>query len=660
MYHFFNKLINVLFKILLFTIPLVLWIYNSELFEFNKTVVLYVMSLLIFGAWIAKSIAVKKIIYRKNILLIPALIFLASQLISALVSIDPRTSWLGYYSRFNGGISTTVCYLFLFFAYISNVEKEENKINIKFLLASGLLVSIYGILQKFGIDKDVWVQDVQERIFSTLGQPNWLGTWISMLIPLTYLFFNKGNKITVFIISTIFFATLLFTKSRSALLGFGLASIVLFLSTFLGKEIKNNFTKLLGFFIPFVILIIIFGTPITPSVFSLGKPAVNTPKNVPVLESGGTESGEIRKIVWQGAVEIWKHYPIVGTGVETFAYSYYKYRPLAHNLVSEWDFLYNKAHNEYLNIMANTGALGLISYLFFLGASLYFMYRSKNENKWIYISGYVSVLVSNAFGFSVVPVNLVFFLLPAFCLAGIVEQKEIKKEFKVGLNLKMLAVGIWLIIFGLLFLIVKYWYADTLYAMGKSYNDSSDFIQGRKYLINAVKLSPNEAIYWSELSQSSAGIASKFHESGEDLSAREIAGYSLKEIDIAENLSPRNLNIRRDKYFVLLKLLPIDNNLLEIIKNDLLDAINLAPTDAKLYYYLALTYMRAGEDQKSMELLKNTIELKPNYKDARLAYAILLGEAGKKKEAVEELNYILKNIDSKDEFVKQELNKYAK
>ncbi len=660
MYHFFNKLINVLFKILLFTIPLVLWIYNSELFEFNKTVVLYVMSLLIFGAWIAKSIAVKKIIYRKNILLIPALIFLASQIISALVSIDPRTSWLGYYSRFNGGISTTVCYLFLFFAYISNVEKEENKKNIKFLLASGLLVSIYGILQKFGIDKDVWVQDVQERIFSTLGQPNWLGTWISMLIPLTYLFFRKGNKKTVFIISTIFFATLLFTKSRSALLGFGLASIVLSLSTFLGKEIKNNFTKLLGFFIPFVILIIIFGTPITPSVFSLGKPAVNTPKNVPVLESGGTESGEIRKIVWQGAVEIWKHYPIVGTGVETFAYSYYKYRPLAHNLVSEWDFLYNKAHNEYLNIMANTGALGLISYLFFLGASLYFMYRSKNENKWIYISGYVSVLVSNAFGFSVVPVNLVFFLLPAFCLTEVFEQKEIKKEFMVGLNLKMLAVGIWLIVFGLLFLVVKYWYADTLYAMGKSYNDSSDFIQGRKYLINAVKLSPNEAIYWSELSQSSAGIASKFHESSEDLSAREIAGYSLKEIDIAENLSPRNLNIRRDKYFVLLKLLPIDNNLLEIIKNDLLDAINLAPTDAKLYYYLALTYMRAGEDQKSMEVLKNTIELKPNYKDARLAYAILLGEAGKRKEAVEELNYILKNIDSKDEFVKQELNKYAK
>ena len=38
---------------------------------------------------------------------------------------------------------------------------------------------------------------------------------------------------------------------------------------------------------------------------------------------GVTESGDIRKIVWQGAIELWKQYPILGTGVENFAYSYY-------------------------------------------------------------------------------------------------------------------------------------------------------------------------------------------------------------------------------------------------------------------------------------------------------------------------------------------------
>ena len=67
----------------------------------------------------------------------------------------------------------------------------------------------------------------------------------------------------------------------------------------------------------------------------------------PVLESGGTESGVIRKFVWLGAIEVFKHYPILGTGPETFAFSFPMYKPVGHNLTSEWDFIYNKAHNEF-------------------------------------------------------------------------------------------------------------------------------------------------------------------------------------------------------------------------------------------------------------------------------------------------------------------------
>jgi predicted Zn-dependent protease len=196
--------------------------------------------------------------------------------------------------------------------------------------------------------------------------------------------------------------------------------------------------------------------------------------------------------------------------------------------------------------------------------------------------------------------------------------------------------------------------------MGKSYNDANSFIEGRKYMANAVKLSPREAIFWSELAQSSAGIAGKLHEANEDLTSRETAGYAIKEIEMAEKLSPRNLNIKRDKYFILLKLLPIDKSLLEQVKNNLITSIELAPTDAKLFYHLAITYMRAGDDDRATEILTKTIELKPNYKDARLAYAILLGEAGRKTEAINQLNYILVNIDSRDEFVKAELSKYTK
>jgi putative inorganic carbon (hco3(-)) transporter len=60
----------------------------------------------------------------------------------------------------------------------------------------------------------------------------------------------------------------------------------------------------------------------------------------------------------KGAWELTKKYPLFGSGVETFAYSYYNVRPVEHNLVTEWDFLYNKAHNEFLNYAATTGFVG--------------------------------------------------------------------------------------------------------------------------------------------------------------------------------------------------------------------------------------------------------------------------------------------------------------
>src|SRR5207237_1009309 len=144
-----------------------------------------------------------------------------------------------------------------------------------------------------------------------------------------------------------------------------------------------------------------------------------------VLESGGTESGNIRRVVWKGAIDAWLSSPILGTGVETFAFAYYKHRPAAHNMTSEWDYLYNKAHNEYINYLATTGIFGLGTYLAFIG---YFIILSLKEflspkeqttpnNLLLSVglfSGFITILIANFFGFSVVITNLYLFFFPLF------------------------------------------------------------------------------------------------------------------------------------------------------------------------------------------------------------------------------------------------------
>ena len=220
-----------LFNLLFFFVPIVLYPYSHELFEFNKMVFVYALTVLISTAWAVRMILAKKIIFRRSLFDVPILLFLFSQLLSTAFSIDVRTSLLGYYSRFHGGFLSTLSYSLLFWAFVSNMDRAKTLKAIRFLVFSGIIVSFYGVLQHFGIDKDVWVQDVQERVFSTLGQPNWLAAWLVALLPIAWAFYlslrQKSKNFRPWLgVSALYVLTLAYTKSRSGLLGLAVAAAI--------------------------------------------------------------------------------------------------------------------------------------------------------------------------------------------------------------------------------------------------------------------------------------------------------------------------------------------------------------------------------------------------------------------------------------------------
>jgi putative inorganic carbon (HCO3(-)) transporter len=667
--------IVVLFHVLLFFVPLILFPSTSELFEFNKMVATYALTLLIVFFWLTKMILNKKVIFRRTILDVPLVLFLVSQLLATLVSMDSRTSFLGYYSRFNGGLASSLSYAALYWAWVANMDSKKTLASLRIFAVSALLVSFYGILEHFGIDKDIWIQDVKERVFSTLGQPNWLASWLVAFLPLSWAFilktkFDLKNRKLWFwgVASFVFFLTVLYTKSRSGLLGLAVG-VTLFwgLSVLALKraEIKKRVRPFLLINIPIVVLVVLVGTPWTPNLVRLIKSGGGLTQTTPVgpaLETGGTESGEIRKIVWKGALETWKHYPLLGTGVETFAYSYYNFRPVEHNLVSEWDFLYNKAHNEYLNFMATTGTLGIAAYLLLITFVIIQILKSRSFLSTALLAGYSSLLVTNFFGFSVVTTQIQFFLYPAIAVTlsykapgSLSSQgKRLNKLHKFLLALTFLFT-VWFLI-----LICRYWYADILFAKGKFLNDSNSYVNARTSLVKAVSFSPHESIFWDELSQSTAGITLALNEAGEKDKANEFSKVATDESQKATTLSPKNVNIKRNRATLFIKLSALDTNHLLSAIETISEATTLAPTDAKLYYNLGLTYYRTGQVDKAIETLEKTIAIKPNYRDARLAYAVILAEKGKVSAAIEELNYILTRISPNDTVVRQQLEELTK
>ncbi len=708
----FEKALFILFSVLFFVTPLIFWPFTSEIFEFNKIVAIYSLTTLIVTSWILRMITAEKIIFRRTLIDIPLLVFLGTQVLATIFSVDTRTSIFGYYSRFNGGLLSTICYCLLYWAFVSNVSFEKAKKLILILLTSATIVSFIGVLEHSGVNltcspiraygltlnpaaKDnfnnlgfgekvsyltktnCWVQDVKYRVFSTLGQPNWLGTFLAALIPLTWALslkhkWKSKNFLYSITLSSLFLIVLLFTKSRSALLGFLVAAVIFWGLSFWKKkkEVLNNFLFNL---IPIVAITLVIGTQFTPNIKEVLTNSSNAKEETPntsagpALEVGGTESGEIRKIIWKGAVELWKAYPLIGSGVETFAYTYYQTRPAQHNLVSEWDFVYNKAHNEYLNFAANTGLLGILSYLSLIGVSVFTFFKlgtknsSTSEEEVLTIglmAGYISILISNFFGFSVAITQLQLFLFPAFAIAlskkGQTEDSKLKdKSLDAAKWLGFIFVlGISLYI---LISILRYWRADLFYAKAKDLWRQNNYPEAIKNIDDAIKISPNESLYHLEKSVNFTDSAVLI--SGEEKTEEALAlgKMAINEANIAQRLSPRNVNIKRTVFTMYIKLSIIDPNYLVNAGQTLQEAIVYAPTNAKFLYNLALIYARIGKTEEAIKTIEKTIELKSNYKDARLAYALILIDIGENEKAKKELEYILSYIDPEDVMTKQTL-----
>jgi len=661
-----QQIITISFFLLFFLVPLIMTPWNYELFEFNKMLLVYFLTIIIISSWLVKMIIEKKFLFRRTFWDIPLIIFLLSQLLSFILSIDRHTSFWGYYSRFNGGLLSIICFSLLYWAFVSNMDKKNTLRTIYFTLISSALVGVYGIAEHFGIDANQWVQDVRNRVFSTLGQPNWLAAWLVALIPLTWgLLLNsksKRKKIIYYSLFTVLLLCFLYTKSRSGLLGLGMAFV-----SFWGFLFWFKRTKVKELMKPFLIitsLLVIFNlfifTPWQPKFLNFNFKSTQSTAAVQEIPSGGTESGEIRKIVWQGALSIWQRHPFFGTGPETFAYSYYWYRPRAHNDVSEWDFLYNKAHNEYLNYMATTGTIGILAYLFLIGSYLFWAVKKlRKAESLAFLAGFSSILVTNFFGFSVVPVSLLFFLYPAlsFTLTKAKEEEIVRTSSKQSIKAWQWLTfgGILLMAFYLFISTLKYWYADSRFALGEKLNKSSETNKAFPFLQKAISLRPSEPIYYDELSLSAASLAVSAAQQQQATLSAQLVDLAITSSDRSLKISPYNLNFWKNRTRLFYSLAEIEGKYTQQALESLLMANKLAPTDAKIVYNLALVYAKLNQEETAIKTLEEAVNLKPNYDQARYALALFYEQKNEIEKAKEQLNYILEKINPDYEAVIEKL-----
>ncbi len=672
----------------------------------------YALTVIIALSWVAKMILNRQVKIHRTPFDIPIFIFLASQIISTIFSIDRHVSLFGYYSRFNGGLLSIISYIILYYAFVTNFPKERIRRLLLVALGSGLLISLYGILEHFGIDKNIWVQDVQNRVFSTLGQPNWLAAYLAVLIPITISLgldkFSIKNKnfiglLFYWVIASVFYITLIFTKSRSGFAGFWIVNLTFWALIFL-KYRKKIFKIFIFLNFSFLIFNFIFGSPfsqfenITLS-HLLQKSQAPTatitppPAGASVLETGITESGTIRKIVWKGAIDIMRHYPLFGSGVETFAYSYYKYRPVEHNMTSEWDFLYNKAHNEYLNYGATTGIFGLGTYLLFITIFIIWFIKTISKSEFLIskqfpnskpqldqldirsirnlsiglFTGWLSILITNFLGFSVVIIQIFFYLLPAISVLLISHDKFFQTGSSDANNknsLDKIQIG-GLLLFSLLglfllFSLTRMWLADVAFARGYNLDRAGSFADSFGYLKEAITLNPHEILYYDEISLPAAELSVAAENQKETTLSGELRSEAIGASNLAISEAPNNVNFFKTRTRVFYALSALDPKFINDAIISLTTASLLSPTDPKIAYNLGLLYGKISNLDEAIKYLQKSSELKPDYKDAHFALALFYKEAKKPELARQELEFILTKISTDDAEAKKQLDELNK
>ena len=437
-----SKVINKInFGLIMFAIVISpLWLLLATNFEIvNLTVPFYYYEILYFLIPLEIVIYVYKIIKKEiklNYYDIIVFLILILLMIVTNNSIDIDTSIWGAYKR-NEGFLSILCYYLLFLNSKSLDEKQIN-IVIKVFFGVGIIQFVYCLLQVFfrfpGLQL-FSLNGVNYMAMGFQGNPNFLGSYCIMLLGLALMLYLVKGERKYFVLSIIFFINLILAQSTGPFFAF----IILFIFMIVFMKIKGIIDwKKIGFVCASFILTFIvvsngvelyckkvFNDKIVSS-YTIKGDILNT-LNLFGISKGNNEEnmtiedyGSGRITIWKNTLKVVPKYFWLGSGIDTFGYVYSQ---------NNKGLYYDKAHNEYLQILVTEGIFTLISYLSLL--LLLFIDGVKSNNKliWVLMMAFIGYALQAFLNISVNTVAPTFYIIMGM-MAGLISQEKVKGKIK--------------------------------------------------------------------------------------------------------------------------------------------------------------------------------------------------------------------------------------
>lgn len=326
--------------------------FNTKLVDpFNtpKLIILMIIGGWVTGHLISMARSDRTIFARENMFFWwVSLSFLASLFIALITSDLFVTSLIGENQRRNGFLayfSLIMIFIFLYF----KMDLQFIARLIKIMLALGLALGFYGIIQTTGNDFVKWINPYNPLI-TTLGNPNFASAFFALLtcislFSLGFKTFPKKYKLLSLVVALIAIVCIVRSQSRQGLVAaaFGLIFYICCYFYFVKKKLK----------------LAVLSSSIGLSLVSiLGM--LNTGPLASILYK---DSVSVRGFYWRAGVEMLKNNPIFGVGLDRYGAYFKEFRDPSYPLRYGLEVTSSNAHNTLIQFFSTGGLLLGVSYL---------------------------------------------------------------------------------------------------------------------------------------------------------------------------------------------------------------------------------------------------------------------------------------------------------
>lgn len=368
---------------------------------------LYIFGTLALIQYIVFKILNKERIILKDLFILLLIFFL---IISYLFAYRKNDALFGVITRNEGLFSLVSYYTLYLLASTINVKSQRKLLNI--FLFTGFIQIIIGVMQTMqitnilGYDRSLNWSTNFKFASGTFGNPNFYSTYILMcaLYSLGRLLENKS--LGWIIIFLIFVSGLVIGNTTSCMIAFILCFLVVFIKKINKKNIKKVVFALVISSVVIICSLSFFDKFVNHRISYTMNKNINEIREI--FKNGITDStGNYRVYIWRNTISKIPEYFLTGIGIDNFSY------------INDGNYLcagdknyqcFDKAHNEYLQILITDGVITFLIYISFI---IYILITSKNYLKETKFAVY-GYLIQALFNISVIQVAPIFYVLLGF------------------------------------------------------------------------------------------------------------------------------------------------------------------------------------------------------------------------------------------------------